>query len=315
MRGIGTHQANKKALNEVCEVIKQYKITGIHAHSPLGGIIGRRAAHKMGIKIIYTAHGLQFFKGGPLRDWFFFFPVEWFYAHWTDALVTINTDDYNISKILPVKNRYYIPGVGIDFKRVQRITTKEREYLRVKTREKLGIKNNDFLIISVGELSKRKNHASIIKAIKKINDPHIKYVIAGIGREKENLLQLIKRFGFEKRVILLGYIENLDGLYFAGDLNAFVSKREGLGIGGLDGVAHGLYILGNGNTGMKDYINVPQNGLLVKHPNSINEIADDILEIKNRQLKVIKDSSVEKFDHSNVDNIMKKIYIKEFFGK
>lgn len=126
---------------------------------------------------------------------------------------------------------------------------------------------------------------------------------------------MIKRFGFEKRVILLGYIENLDGLYFAGDLNAFVSKREGLGIGGLDGVAHGLYILGNGNTGMKDYINVPQNGLLVKHPNSINEIADDILEIKNRQLKVIKDSSVEKFDHSNVDNIMKKIYIKEFFGK
>ena len=98
-------------------------------------------------------------------------------------------------------------------------------------------------------------------------------------------------------------------------MNAFVSKREGLGIGGLDGVAHGLYILGNGNTGMKDYINVPQNGLLVKHPNSINEIADDILEIKNRQLKVIKDSSVEKFDHSNVDNIMKKIYIKEFFGK
>lgn len=315
MRGIGTPRSNKKALNQVCKIIKDDGITGIHAHSPLGGIIGRRAAHKMGVKIIYTAHGLQFFKGGPLRDWLLFFPIEWFYAHWTDALVTINTDDYNISKMLPVKDRYYIPGVGIDLKSVKQITAENREYLRMKTRKKLGIKDDDFLIISVGELSKRKNHATIVRAIKKINDPHIKYVIAGIGKERENLLHLIKKFNLEKNIFLLGYIEDLDGLYFAGDLNAFVSRREGLGIGGLDGVAHGLYILGNGNTGMKDYISVPRSGLLVKHPNCVNEIADDILTIKNRKLKITDNPSIERFDHSNIDILMKKIYIKEFFGK
>ena len=52
MRGIGTHRANKKALQQVCNVIKENNITGIHAHSPLGGIIARRAGHKMNIKVI-----------------------------------------------------------------------------------------------------------------------------------------------------------------------------------------------------------------------------------------------------------------------
>lgn len=106
MRGIGTHKSNKKALKQVCHVIRDEKITGIHAHSPLGGIIGRRAAHKMHVKIIYTAHGFQFFKGGPIRDWLIFFPIEWFYAHWTNALITINTDDYSVSRHLPVRRRY-----------------------------------------------------------------------------------------------------------------------------------------------------------------------------------------------------------------
>lgn len=54
----------------------------------------------------------------------------------------------------------------------------------------------------------------------------------------------------------------MDGLYYAADLNVFISTREGLG--GLDGVAHGLYIIGNGRTGMKDYIKEPETGLLLK---------------------------------------------------
>ena len=65
-RGIGTHRANKTALNQLCQIIRDDHITGIHAHSPLGGIIARRAAHKMGENINYSAHGLQFLIGSTL---------------------------------------------------------------------------------------------------------------------------------------------------------------------------------------------------------------------------------------------------------
>lgn len=315
MRGIGTHRANKKALQQVCQVIKNNNITGIHAHSPLGGIIGRRAGRRMNIKVIYTAHGLQFFKGGPLKDWFIFFPIEWFYAHWTEALITINQDDYSASRFLPVRRRYYIPGVGIDLQRVSNIPEFRRKELRQSVRKELNVKDNDFLIISVGELSKRKNHATVIKAIHKLNDPHIKYVIAGIGREKTNLYNLIRKYHLENRVKLLGYVSNLDGLYYAADLNMFISKREGLGLGGLDGVAHGLYIVGNKRTGMKDYIDTPENGLLVNSPVDVEEVASAIQNVKGKKLKSSSLETIRKFDHSNVDKLMKKIYLKEFFGE
>lgn len=315
MRGIGTHRANKKALQQVCNVIKENNITGIHAHSPLGGIIARRAGHKMNVKVIYTAHGLQFFKGGPLRDWFIFFPIEWFYAHWTDALITINQDDYSISNLLPVKRRYYIPGVGIDLQRISDIPETRRKELRENVRKKLNVKDSDFFIISVGELSKRKNHATVIKAIHKLNDPHIKYAIAGIGNEKNNLCNLIREYHLENRVKLLGYISNLDGLYYAADLNMFISKREGLGLGGLDGVAHGLYIIGNKRTGMKDYISSPENGLLVNSPIDIDEVARAIKNTKKKELRKFSLEAIKKFDHLNVDKIMRQIYLKEFWDK
>lgn len=310
MRGIGTPRNNKTALNQVCKIIKNEGITGIHAHSPLGGIIGRRAAHKMHVKVIYTAHGLQFFKGGPLKDWIVFFPVEWFYAHWTDALITINTDDFYVSKYLPAKRKYMIHGVGID-KVV--LSDTERKKARYRMRKKLGVQQNDYLIISVGELSKRKNHESVLKAIAKLHNPRIKYVIAGIGPEKDKLLDLSKKIGLEKNFRLLGYLNNLDDLYYAADLNVFVSKREGLGLGGLDGVAHGTYIIGTKNTGMSDYIVNPKIGMLMDSPTDINELAKKISVAYKEKRKMLDFSIVKKFEHENVDKEMKKIYKKEFF--
>lgn len=315
MRGIGTHKANKIALKQICKIIKEEGIMGIHAHSPLGGIIGRRAAHKMHIKIIYTTHGFQFFKGGHLKNWLIFFPVEWFYALWTNAIVTINTHDYRVAKYLPVKNKYYIPGVGTDIIKVRKKSDKEIHDLRTATRRKLGINSDEFLIISVGELNDNKNHETVIKALKILNNPKIKYAIAGVGKNRNKLLSLIKNFGLENNVQLLGYVNDVNGLYYAADLNAFISKREGLGFGGLDGVARGLYIIGTQNTGMSDYIVNKNIGILIKDPSNIYEVANAIKYAinRNKSSETVKSYiSIDKFDYKNVDNSMLKIY-KEVF--
>lgn len=309
MRGIGTHKANKIALKQICNVIDKERINGIHAHSPLGGIIGRRAAHKMHVKIIYTAHGFQFFKGGPLKDWVVFFPIEWFYSHWTDALITINTHDFAIAKYLSPKRKYLIHGVGID-----KVNRNNLKLIRDKYRKELNLSANDYLIISVGELNKNKNHAAVLKALKRINKPKIKYVIAGIGPEKEKLLRLANKLGLKNRFKLLGYVNDLNGLYCAADLNVFVSKREGLGLGGLDGVAHGVYIIGTKNTGMSDYIKNSNVGLLVNSPNNIRELAKKIFVSYKEKRKVTDYDSLKKYEHAYVDEEMKEIYKKEFFG-
>lgn len=313
-RGIGTHQSNKKALAELLTIIKDNNIDGIHTHAPLASIIARRAARRTNTKIIYTAHGFQFFKGGPLRDWFIFFPVEWFYGRWTDALITINSQDFRASRFLPVKRRYYIPGVGTSINKVIENQGKVAASERMKFRKIHGIDDDDFLIISVGELNRNKNHSTVIKAIHQLNNPKLKYFIAGIGSELTNLQSMVKEYQLEEQVKFLGYINDLDGLYYAADLNVFVSRREGLGLGGLDGVAHGLYIIGSRRTGMKDYITSEHVGLLVNDPMDVGELSNAINKVIDGKYRVddVGLKSIEKFDSENVNKLMEDIYSKEF---
>lgn len=315
LRGLGNPIANKKAYRQLCDVVCLNSITGIHTHSPLGSIIARRVAHRYNIKILYTAHGFQFFPKGPLLNWVLFWPIEWFYARWTDALVTINRDDFESARHLPVNPVYYIPGVGSKINRAFSISQKKRMELRRRFRINYGISDDDYLMISVGELSKRKNHQLAIKAMYKLNNPKIKYIIAGIGPEKNHLLKLVNKYGLNDQVLLMGYTKNLDALYFAADLNIFVSKREGLGLGGLDGVAHGVYIIGNGRTGMKDYILDDQIGLLQNDPDNVNELVTNIkMSInKKHQMSPEVKRKIRQFDQEHVNVLMKKIYHQVFF--
>ena len=67
----------------------------------MGGVLARlaaREARKKGTKVIYTAHGFHFCKGAPLENWMLYYPIEKRLAHYTDCLITINEEDYQLSK-------------------------------------------------------------------------------------------------------------------------------------------------------------------------------------------------------------------------
>ena len=94
------------------ENIKTYKILKklmleenfdiIHCHTPMGGVLPRlvykNLKNKINTKIIYTAHGFHFYKGAPLLNWLVYYPVEKYFSKYTDVLITINKEDYNLAK-------------------------------------------------------------------------------------------------------------------------------------------------------------------------------------------------------------------------
>lgn len=311
-RKLGNLRTNYHSLKQLRSIIRENSIDIIHTHAPLSSVISRIAAHKENIKCIYTSHGFQFFHGGPLKNWFLFYPVERYLARYTDAIITINRDDYAQAKSFSTKHVYYIPGVGTNILKMKKYKEEKGEVVRLKKRRLLGIENNDFMVLSVGELSKRKNHLTVLRAIAKLKNPKIKYVIAGIGPEKSELLDEAQKLGIGDQLKLLGFQDNVKDLYLAADLNAFLSLREGLGMGGLEGVALGLYIIGSRNTGIKDYIFNRNMGLLINAPKNINEVLKAIDYVyKNKIIAKSDYRSLAKFDISNVDKLMKDIYQKE----
>lgn len=230
---------NLRAYRELKRAIDEGGYTLIHCHTPVGGILARlaaRGARKRGTKVLYTAHGFHFFRGAPVVNWLLYFPAEWVCSFFTDGLITINQEDYRLAMDhLHAKKTYYVPGVGVDLERIQ-----AGEGQRQALRRELGIRDDEFLLLSVGELTVNKNHRLGLEALAELNDPKIKYVIVGRGAQREALESRCRELGLTDRVQFLGYRNDVARFYAGADAFFFPSLREGLPVSLMEAMASGL---------------------------------------------------------------------------
>ena len=116
--------ANIKAIRQAKEIIEREKYDIVYCHTAMGGVLARLAAKdarkKFGTKVIYVAHGFHFFKGGPKKSWIMYYPVEKYLSRYTDAIITINHEDYEMVLSHGFKNKqtFIIPGIGINPERL-----------------------------------------------------------------------------------------------------------------------------------------------------------------------------------------------------
>ena len=228
----------------------------IHCHTPVSAMITRLAAlgaRKRGTKVIYTAHGFHFFKGAPLINWLLYFPVEWFLARYTDALITINKEDYARAQKFAAKKVYYVPGVGIDTKKfVVDLETKQKK--REAICKELGIPADATVLLSVGEVNENKNHRVVIESLSKLEDMNIHYIICGRGKLEKSHKRLVKQLGLEGRVHLTGYRNDVADFYQAADIFVFPSLREGLPVAVIEAMASGLPVICSKIRGCADLV-------------------------------------------------------------
>jgi len=182
----------------------------------------------------------------------------------------------------------------------------------ITKRDELGLKADDFVIISVGELNSNKNHEIIIKAISKLKNTHIKYVICGQGNLEKYLIQKIKQYRLENQVMLLGYRTDVKELLSMSDLFAFPSKREGLGMAALEAMAVGLPLLTSNVHGINDYSIQGVTGYK-ENVGDYSGYANDIEKCKVDQSTLYvfskyNQKKVCQFDSTRIDQMMQCIY-------
>ncbi|MBK5261014.1 MAG: glycosyltransferase family 4 protein [Peptostreptococcaceae bacterium] len=243
-------KSNFQSAGEIRKIMQKGSYDVVHVHTPVAAAITRLVCKKFqNITVMYTAHGFHFFKGAPLVNWLLYYPVEKYLSKYTNVLITINQEDYERAKSkFKAKQIEYVPGVGIDVNRFSEVSID-----RVKKRADLGIPENSYVLVSVGELNKNKNHQTVIRALKKLNNPNIQYVLCGAGPLKKQLVSLIAKLNLESQVKLLGYRRDIPEILKAADLFVFPSRREGLGLAALEAMASGLPIITSNIHGIKDY--------------------------------------------------------------
>lgn len=254
---------NIKAINEIKKLVTETHYDIVHCHTPIAAACTRLAcidARKSGTRVIYTAHGFHFYKGAPLKNWLLFYPVEKLCSYFTDVLITINTEDYEFAKSkFAVKNIQYIPGVGID---VNKFANTKIEIRKKKT--EIDVPSTAFLLLSVGELNINKNHQIVLKAMARIRDSRLHYVIAGNGNQKEALLALASKLNLTNQFHLLGHRTDVAELYKAADIYLLPSIREGLNVSVMEAMASGLPCIISDIRGNRDLIDDAKGGYLVE---------------------------------------------------
>lgn len=258
--------ANLDAAREVSRIFKAEEYDLIHCHSPIGGALARLGAlplRKQGTKIIYTAHGFHFFKGAPLKNWLIFYPLEKTLSRYTDCLITINEDDYGMaqSKKFKAGKIQLVNGIGVDMEKFYPPTDLEKKQLR----EQYGYTEDDFILIYVGELNHNKHQDLLINAMAEFTktDPQAKLLLIGKGDYRDQYAAQIQELGLDGHIELLGYRTDVPDLMKLADVAVSASRREGLPVNVMEGMATGLPMVVTDCRGNRDLVKDSQNGFVV----------------------------------------------------
>lgn len=267
---------NFKGYKDMKKVINSGNYDIIWTNEPVMGLTTRlaaRKARKNGTKVFYMVHGFHFYKGAPKLNWLIYYPIERFAAHFCDTIVTINKEDYSRAQKMHVPSVKYIHSIGINTERLR------KQENQSNIRQELSLNNDDFLLLSIGELSKRKNQQVIIRALGRIKDEKIHYLICGKGKLLEELKHLAKEYGIEKNVHFLGYRLDVVDICSQVDLFVLPSLHEGLSVASLEAMYCGLPVIISDIRGVRDYLTDGKTGYICK-VDDVDAFAEGILKLK-----------------------------------
>lgn len=298
-----------KAYKQIKKLKNKNSYALVHCHMPIVAFLTRLAFKKDKDKtrVLYTAHGFHFFKGAPILNWILYYPLEYIASYWTDTLITINHEDYNRSKNhFKAKNYYLTPSIGVDIDRFKNCNVNKEEILK-----ELNIEEDKYILLSVGELTKKKNQEIIIKALHSLNNKNIVLLLIGIGGQREYLENLINKYNLQDNIKLLGYRKDVERICKVANCFVHIPTREGLGVAPLEAMASGLPLIASNINGINDYAKNEVTGYTV-NPKSIVEVKEAIerMYLNKETDKFSKNNQeiVYRYSKENVKKLLEEIY-------
>ena len=302
--GIGNIKAFIKL--EELQRINDYDI--VHVHTPIAAIYGRLLKLNFpSLRIIYTAHGYHFLKGGSKLGWILYYPIEKIMAKFTDVTININKEDYEITKEkLKPKKCYLLNGVGLDLDKYKKLSSKEIQ----EKRKEFGLKDKDFVVLMVAEINKNKNHIQLINAMDILKDkyPNIKVLCIGDGTLKESLDKQIILRNLQNNIFILGYRLDVNKLINISDIGILLSRREGLPRNIMEFMACGRKVIATDIRGCRDLICDETIGTLVNVDDyeSTAKAIEKYYILNDKSFEVSEE--IRKYDIESINSELLKIY-------
>lgn len=302
---------SKKAM----DIIKTWNLDIIHSQTEFGvGYFSRIVAKKLNIPVVHTYHTLYedyvyYVTHGHFDNLAKKFVVKMtkYYCEKKCNEVIVPTDkikDLFINKYNITKNINVIP-TGIDLSRFKLNENIKKSVKKLK--EKYHIKENDFIMGSVGRIAAEKSFDKLLKALKNEikEQENVKLILVGDGPEIDNLKKLAKELNVDKHVIFTGKVsyDLIPSYFHMFDIVVSFSTTETQGLTIIEGLAAAKPTICINDFSFRAMIENDYNGFLFNTEGEFIEVVN----------KLINNKSLYKEMANNALNSTYK-YSKEVFG-
>ena len=257
-----------RSLRAIRRALADYQPEIVHTHSSKAGILGRLAAHQLGIPAVHTIHGASFHFGqNPLLHHFYRWS-ERRAARWCDHFISVcnaMTEQYVAAGIAP-RDKFTTVYSGMD---VDTFLTPSRTPAEV--RASLGIAPTDIIFGKVARLFHLKGHEYLIEAAGAVVNkvPNVRFLLVGDGILKEPFQRRIAELGLTDHFRFAGLVppDAVPDYIHAMDAVVHTSDWEGLARVLPQGLIAGKPVITFAIDGAPEVCLHEETGLLVEHRN------------------------------------------------
>lgn len=123
---------------------------------------------------------------------------------------------------------------------------------RAQARTSLGIREDEYVMVTVGNCSQTKNHTVLIEALATCTESSWCYLHVGLEEQGEPERALAERLGIADRIRFIGAVDDVRPILNAADLYVMPSLFEGFSIATLEALGMGLPALLTDVPGLAD---------------------------------------------------------------
>ena len=291
-------RANLDCRKMIRQIVRREQIDIIFLNTSLAAYHIRRALPRKGRpRVVNFVHGYLFDTDALGLSGVFMLLAERSLASRTDAVITMNEADRDaaVQYHLSSGRVYLTGGTGAEL-RPCRIP-------KADLRRELSDEAS-FVLLFVGELSKRKNQAFLIRALASLRQriPSAVLWLVGDGGEYADLLRLAEVLGLSGAVRFIGYRENACDYIRACDLYVSASRVEGMPHNIIEALGALRPVLASDIKGHRDLISDGRSGVLYTPGNTARfvSLAADIFSGRVRLSEAQMKKRYKKFSRETV---------------
>jgi glycosyltransferase involved in cell wall biosynthesis len=242
----------------IAALIRQHRVAVVHCHDELSWFYGTVGARLSGprCRVVVTMHGRR--RDISVRHLW----EQRALAAWTSRIVSVSEFLRNqlLSELRLAADRVSTITNGVPWA-PDLPTIRDRDAARLR----LGVRSDEFVIGSVGELSGVKNLDLMIDAAShvRLSVPGLKVVFIGEGKEKDRLLARVGQLGLAEHVAFAGLRRDVQALLPAFDVYVCSSDYEGVSLSILEAMARGRPVVATSVGGNPEVVRDGCDGLLV----------------------------------------------------